>query len=189
MGDRDPREVELALHELARKELVRPARTSSMEGEAEYGFWHLLVRDVCYGADPSRRPRCPPPGRRRLARAKAGERVEDLADVLAHHYLSRPRARQRRPSSASKADAAAQAIRYLALAGERALALDVTGPRPTSRSRSRSRPPGVPSARGCSNDGRYAAQQQGRLQDARKALEEALDLHREQTRGGGSGAS
>ena len=52
MGERDPREVELALHELARKELVRPARTSSMAGEAEYGFWHLLVRDVCYGQIP-----------------------------------------------------------------------------------------------------------------------------------------
>ena len=48
MGGRDPREVEQALHELARKELVRPSRQSSMEGEAEYGFWHLLVRDVAY---------------------------------------------------------------------------------------------------------------------------------------------
>ena len=52
MGERDPREVEQALHELARKELVRPARTSSMEGEAEYGFWHQLVRDVCYAQIP-----------------------------------------------------------------------------------------------------------------------------------------
>src|SRR5205807_8438214 len=48
MGGRDLREVEQALHQLARKELVRSARTSSMQGEAEYGFWHLLVRDVCY---------------------------------------------------------------------------------------------------------------------------------------------
>jgi predicted ATPase len=52
MGDRHPREVEHALHELARKELVRPARTSSMENEAEYTFWHLLVRDVCYAQIP-----------------------------------------------------------------------------------------------------------------------------------------
>ena len=34
MGDRDPREVEQALHELTRKEPVRPARTSPMEGDA-----------------------------------------------------------------------------------------------------------------------------------------------------------
>jgi predicted ATPase len=52
IGDRDLREVEQALHELVRKELVRPARTSSMEGEQEYGFWHLLVRDVCYAQIP-----------------------------------------------------------------------------------------------------------------------------------------
>ena len=32
MGGREPREVEQALHELSRKELVRPARTSSMAG-------------------------------------------------------------------------------------------------------------------------------------------------------------
>jgi class 3 adenylate cyclase len=42
IGGRGPAEVETALHELARKELVRPARTSSMEGEREYSFWHLL---------------------------------------------------------------------------------------------------------------------------------------------------
>src|SRR5205807_3430070 len=80
MADRDRREVERALHELARKELVRPSRQSSMEGEAEYGFWHLLVRDVAY-------QQIPRAGRaaRHVAAAdwlegKAGERVEDLAD-------------------------------------------------------------------------------------------------------------
>ena len=52
MGARDLRDVELALHELSRKELVRPARATSMEGEPEYGFWHVLVRDVCYGQIP-----------------------------------------------------------------------------------------------------------------------------------------
>ena len=31
IGGREPGEVELALHELSRKELVRPARTSSMD--------------------------------------------------------------------------------------------------------------------------------------------------------------
>ena len=87
MGAREPREVELALHELSRKELVRSARTSSMEGEAEYGFWHLLVRDVCY----AQIPRAARAARHRAAAAwierKAGARAEDLADVLAHHFL------------------------------------------------------------------------------------------------------
>ena len=87
IGGRDQDELELALHELARKELVRPARVSSMEGESEYSFWHLLVRDVAYGQI----PRAERARRHRAAAAwierKAGERVEDLAEVLAHHYL------------------------------------------------------------------------------------------------------
>ena len=87
MGDRDQREVEHALHELARKELVRASRSSSMQGDAEYGFWHVLVRDVCY----QQIPRADRATRHRLAASwlerKAGDRVEDLADILAHHSL------------------------------------------------------------------------------------------------------
>ena len=59
-----------------------------MEGEAEYGFWHVLVQDVCY----AQIPRAARATRHQAAAAwieeKAGERVEDLADVLAHHYQS-----------------------------------------------------------------------------------------------------
>ena len=72
MGGRELAEVERALHELSRKELVRRSPTSAMRDEAEYGFWHLLVRDVCYAPDPPRRPRGPPPLRRRLARTSGG---------------------------------------------------------------------------------------------------------------------
>ena len=45
-------EVTDTLRELSRKELVRPARRSSIEGEAEYAFWHVLARDVAYGQLP-----------------------------------------------------------------------------------------------------------------------------------------
>ena len=77
MGERDPREVELALHELARKELVRPARTSSMEGEARVRLLAPPGQGRLLRADPPRRPCCPPPCRRGLARAqgrRAGRR-------------------------------------------------------------------------------------------------------------------
>jgi class 3 adenylate cyclase/tetratricopeptide (TPR) repeat protein len=40
------------LHELTRRELVRPARVSSMEDQAEFGFWHVLIRDVAYSEIP-----------------------------------------------------------------------------------------------------------------------------------------
>jgi hypothetical protein len=41
------------LHELARKELLRPARRASIEGEVEYAFQHILIRDVAYGQIPA----------------------------------------------------------------------------------------------------------------------------------------
>ncbi len=118
MGDQDRRDVEVALHELSRKELVRPSRQSSMEGEAEYGFWHILVRDVAYGQIPR--------GERALRHlkaadwleGKAGERVEDLAEVLAYHTgeaLDLVRA-----TGQSIEDIAPRARRYALLAGERA---------------------------------------------------------------------
>ncbi len=85
LGRRTAESVEAALHDLSRKELIRHSRQSSMEGESEFGFWHLLVRDVAYGQIP-RGER----GRRHLAAAdwleeKAGERVEDMAELLAYH--------------------------------------------------------------------------------------------------------
>ncbi|HEU4354806.1 MAG TPA: AAA family ATPase, partial [Actinomycetota bacterium] len=48
MGGRAPDEVDLRLHDLARQELIRPVRPSSIAGDAEFAFWHLLVRDVAY---------------------------------------------------------------------------------------------------------------------------------------------
>jgi tetratricopeptide (TPR) repeat protein len=180
MGNRDPREVELALHELARKELVRPTRTSSMAGEAEYGFWHLLVRDVCYGQI----PRAARAARHRAAASwlerQAGERAEGLADVLAHHYLSALEL----VGAAGEADQAqeleANAIRYLALAGERALALDVERAEASLAKALALAPAGHPERAFLLERWAQAAQQQNRLQETRAALEEALALYREQ---------
>jgi class 3 adenylate cyclase/predicted ATPase len=124
MGAREPSDVELALHELALKELVRPGRTSSMEGESEYAFWHLLVRDVAY----SQIPRLERARRHRAAAAwierKAGERVEDLAEVLAHHYLRALELADAAGDAEQATELALPARRFLALAGERALGLD-----------------------------------------------------------------
>ena len=153
MGGRDLREVEQALHELARKELVRPARTSSMEGEHEYGFWHVLVRDVCYGQI----PRAARAARHQAAAAwieeKAGERVEDLADVLAHHYQAALELAGPPASSEHEEELQAQAVRYLALAGERALSLDVDQAERQLALALELAPPDHPGARRCSSAG------------------------------------
>jgi len=124
IGGREPTEIERDLHELARKELVRPARTSSMAGESEYAFWHLLVRDVAY----AQIPRAERARRHRAAAAwierKAGERVEDLAEVLAYHYLQALELAEAAGDVEQAAEVAAPARHFLALAGERALGLD-----------------------------------------------------------------
>src|SRR5262249_9807411 len=115
--------AEETLNELARKEFVRRVQTSSVQGEQEYCFWHVLVRDVAYRQIP------------RAARAAvhrlsgqwieriAGERVSDHAELLVHHYcqaLELTRAMGRETD-----DLEVQASRFLVLAGDRALRLDI----------------------------------------------------------------
>jgi class 3 adenylate cyclase/tetratricopeptide (TPR) repeat protein len=125
MGGRERADVAQEMHELARKELVREARVSSMQDGPEYGFSHILVRDVCYAQIPraSRASR-----HRAVARwleQQSGERVEDVADVLAHHYLTALELADAAGQQAEADEAKAQAVRYLALAAERAMGLDV----------------------------------------------------------------
>ncbi len=124
MGDRDDSAARAGLHELARKELVRGARTSSVKDQAEYSFWHALVRDVAYSQIP-RAER----GQKHIAAAEwiermAGERVTDHAELLAYHYtqaLDLTRAQER--AAGDELGRAAQ--RFLVLAGDRAMSLDL----------------------------------------------------------------
>jgi class 3 adenylate cyclase len=78
--------VAAALHALERKGLVRRELRSSVTGEDEYAFRHVLIRDVAYG-------QIPRAGRaeRHLRAADWIEslgRPEDQAELLAHHLGS-----------------------------------------------------------------------------------------------------
>ncbi|WP_446686246.1 ATP-binding protein [Micromonospora costi] len=77
--------VERALDRLQRRDLVYEQDTSTMPGQSEYRFRHILVRDVCY----QRLPRA-----ERVVRHQrtadwleqlADGRLHDLAEVLANH--------------------------------------------------------------------------------------------------------
>jgi class 3 adenylate cyclase/S1-C subfamily serine protease len=86
VGSAEPAEVYQGLMELVAKELVRPERTSSMEGETEFVFVHALVRDVAYG-QLTRTDRA----QKHAALAgwleeRTAGRTEDLAEILAYHY-------------------------------------------------------------------------------------------------------
>jgi class 3 adenylate cyclase len=181
MGGREPREVEQALHELSRKELVRPARTSSMAGEEEWGFWHVLVGEVCY----AQIPRAARAARHRAAAAwierRSGERAEDLADVLAHHSVQALELARAAGQSTETEELEASAIRYLTLAGERALALDVDRAEASLARALALAPAGHPERASLLERWAQAALQLGLLQETRAALEEALALHREQS--------
>ncbi len=99
-----------------------PSRQSSMEGESEYGFWHVLVRDVAY----AQIPRAARAGKHVAAadwiEERAGERAEDLADVLAYHYAEA--IELARSAGAETGELDDRALRFLMLAGERASHLD-----------------------------------------------------------------
>ena len=174
IGGRDPTELELALHELARKELVRPARVSSVAGETEYSFWHLLVRDVAY----AQIPRAERARRHRAAASwierKGGERVEDLAEVLAHHYLQALDLAEALGDRHMSEELRVPARRFLALAGERALGLDTLQAKSRLERALELVPPDDPERPIFLIRWADAAFQSGGLREAADALDQAL---------------
>jgi class 3 adenylate cyclase/tetratricopeptide (TPR) repeat protein len=180
IGARDLAEVEQALHELALKELVRPSRTSSMEGESEYSFWHLLVRDVAYGQI----PRAQRVRRHRAAAAwierKGGERGEDLAEVLAHHYVQALELAEALGDAEQAEELRLPARRFLTLAGERALGLDTAQAEARLARALELAPPDDPERARVLVRWADAASQAGRVREAAAALDEALELLRGQ---------
>lgn len=74
------------LHDLARREIVRPARVSSVKDQIEYAFWHVLVRDVAYGQIPRGSRAQKHRAAAEWIEQTAGDRVADQAELLAYHY-------------------------------------------------------------------------------------------------------
>ena len=112
--------VEERLHALERKEFVRRDRKSSVAGEAEFAFRHLLVRDVAYGQI----PRAVRAEKHRLAARwlESLGRPEDHAEMLAHHYL---RALELARAAGEQVDGIAHAALPVVVdAGDRAFSLN-----------------------------------------------------------------
>lgn len=94
-GDREVRE---ALGRLRAKEIVVPREPPTFSGEVEFAFRHILFRDVAYESLPKSFRADKHVEVAKWAEEQAGERGEEIAELLAMHYV--------------------QAIRYLDELGE-----------------------------------------------------------------------
>ena len=113
-------ETEARLRALDRKDFVRRERQSAVAGDTQYSFHHVLLRDVAYGQIP-RRARADKHRRAAMWIESLG-RVDDQAELLAHHYkqaleLARAAGAEDDPTLLERTRGALRA------AGERALAL------------------------------------------------------------------
>ena len=123
MDERSADAVREELHYLARKELVRPARTSSVDGESEYVFWHALVRDVAYGQIPRSARAAKHEAAATWIEEMAGDRLADHADLLAYH-ATEAITLSRAAGEGVDLELERRTARYLVLAGDRAFELD-----------------------------------------------------------------
>ena len=80
----DPHAAEVALHALARKGFVVREHETSITGDPEYTFQHVVVQEVAYGQI----PRAPRSEKHRLTAEWIASRPgrEGDVDMLAHHY-------------------------------------------------------------------------------------------------------
>jgi class 3 adenylate cyclase/tetratricopeptide (TPR) repeat protein len=121
IGELGPEAVETLVHALERKDFIRRERRSSVAGETEYSFRHVLVQDVAYA-------QIPRAGRAEKHRLAAGwieslsdDRADERAEMLAHHYLAA--LEFARAAGSETADLRERARLALRIAAERAMAL------------------------------------------------------------------
>jgi len=124
MGGVEEGTVRAGLQELGRKELVRAVRETSVRDQSEYAFWHALVRDVAYSQIPRAQRVDKHVAAAQWIERMAGDRVTDHAELLAYHY---EQALEVARATASETEPLAEpAARAFALAGDRAMSLDLS---------------------------------------------------------------
>jgi class 3 adenylate cyclase/tetratricopeptide (TPR) repeat protein len=162
-----------SLHELVRKELIRPARTSSIEGQEEYSFCHALIRDVAYSQIPRAIRGQKHRGMAKWMETIAGDRVGDHAEVLVHHYIQ---ALDLARSAASRAaeDLEEPTRRFLILAGDRASNLDPAKASNFYRRALDLLPSGHPERARTLTKAGESAVEKGALEESKRYLEEAV---------------
>ena len=124
LGDGDAVKVEGALSELVDRRLVRHVHDSSMRDEDQFAFCHGLVGEVSYHALPRGARASKHAALAQWTEAKAGERADDMAAVLARHFAAAVELARAAGDAALAEPLVAAAVHYLSVAGDRALDLD-----------------------------------------------------------------
>jgi class 3 adenylate cyclase/tetratricopeptide (TPR) repeat protein len=79
-------DVDTVLEELEARDFVRRVPSSHLEGDVEFTFKHILIRDVAYGTLPRAQRRERHAAVARYVEQAVGERTSVLAWLLAHHW-------------------------------------------------------------------------------------------------------
>lgn len=174
MAGMDSAEVERVLHELSRKELVRPVRSSSIDRQAEYIFSHVLVRDVCHSQIPRARRAERHQRAARWIETVSGERVADHADILAYHYTEALALARAASVPDLARDLEGPARRFLLLAGDRTIGLDTAKAMQYYERALELAPPGNPERPAILVSWGDAARQAGRQTEVVDALRAAV---------------
>ncbi len=120
----EPAAAREVLGRLRVKELIVPHETSSFGGEHEFSFRHLLLRDGAYESLPKQLRAEKHAAVVAWASARAGERTDELAELIASHAVAALRYRQELGDSGDEFDAAGRAAyRWTRVAGDRTAAV------------------------------------------------------------------
>ncbi|MFN2590434.1 MAG: AAA family ATPase, partial [Actinomycetota bacterium] len=86
VGDRRPADLEDDLDELEARDFVRRESASQIQGDREYTFKHMLIREVAYSTLPRAARRERHAAVARFIEEASRDRLDEAAAVLAHHW-------------------------------------------------------------------------------------------------------
>jgi tetratricopeptide (TPR) repeat protein len=177
LADQAAIDVDAALAELEQRELVRPAQREFSD-DAGYRFTHLLVRDAAYELIPKRRRAELHVGFANWLRSVAAERRE-LDEIIGYHLEQAHEYRRQlgRVDSVPHRALAADASGHLSAAGRRVLdAGDRSAAANLLRRAAALRPADDPERTALLIDLGGVLREEGRFDEAREALAEAIRL-------------
>jgi class 3 adenylate cyclase/tetratricopeptide (TPR) repeat protein len=121
-GETDAARIGEALDRLEDRGLVVARLGSTMAGDREYMFRHILTRDVAYDSLPRRERAVAHAEVAAWIEERAGERQREFAELLAHHYAEAHRGIREDPrhDSLREEELRARAFQYTLLASEEA---------------------------------------------------------------------